>query len=68
MLGGPVHVPCIKITVFLGDIDGVLVIPAAVVDEVIESAESLREREDIVRSAQQEGGNIRALFEKYRVF
>ncbi len=52
----------------LGDIDGVLVIPAAVVDEVIESAESVREREDIVRNALQEGGNIRELFEKYRVF
>ncbi len=52
----------------LGDIDGILVIPAAAADEVIEKAESVREREDIVRKALSEGGNIRDLFETYRVF
>ena len=52
----------------LGDVDGVLVIPAAVVDQVIERAHSVREREDIVRAALDEGGSIRELFEKYRVF
>ena len=52
----------------LGDIDGVMVIPAAVIDAVIEEAESVREREDIVRGSLQDGGNIRELFEKYRVF
>jgi len=52
----------------LGDIDGVMVIPAAVIDAVIEEAESVREREDIVRQSLQEGGNIRELFEEYKVF
>lgn len=52
----------------LGDIDGVLVIPAAVVDRVILEAESVREREDIVRQSLQSGGDIRELFEKYQVF
>jgi 4-hydroxy-4-methyl-2-oxoglutarate aldolase len=52
----------------LGDVDGVLVIPAAVVDELIERAQTVREREDIVRAALDEGGSIRELFEKYRVF
>jgi 4-hydroxy-4-methyl-2-oxoglutarate aldolase len=52
----------------LGDIDGLLVIPAAIIDEVLERARSVREREDIVRAALDEGGSIRELFEKYRVF
>ena len=52
----------------LGDVDGILVLPAAVVDQVLEQAESIREREDIVRDALQDGGSIRDLFEKYRVF
>jgi regulator of RNase E activity RraA len=52
----------------LGDVDGVLVIPAAAVDRVIEQAHSVREREDIVRDALDEGGSIRELFEKYQVF
>ena len=51
----------------LGDIDGILVIPVVTVDEFIEKAESVREPEDIVRKALHEGGNIRDLFEKYRV-
>ncbi|MDP6787471.1 MAG: RraA family protein [Rhodospirillales bacterium] len=52
----------------LGDVDGILVLPAAVVDQVLEEAESIREREDIVRDSLQDGGSIRELFEKYRVF
>jgi len=52
----------------LGDVDGILVVPAAVVDQVVEQAHSVREREDIVRNALDEGGSIRDLFEKYRVF
>jgi 4-hydroxy-4-methyl-2-oxoglutarate aldolase len=51
----------------LGDVDGILVVPAAVVDQVVEQAHSVRD-EDIVRAALDEGGSIRALFEKYRVF
>ena len=51
----------------LGDVDGVLIIPAAVVDGVIDQALSVREREDIVRAALDRGGSIRELFEQYRV-
>jgi regulator of RNase E activity RraA len=52
----------------LGDLDGVLIIPAALVDRAIDQALSVREREDIVRDALDRGGSIRELFEKYRVF
>ena len=52
----------------LGDIDGILIVPAAIIDEVIEEAETTRDREDIVRQSLQSGGDIRELFEKYRVF
>jgi regulator of RNase E activity RraA len=52
----------------LGDIDGVLVIPRAIAAEVIGIAESVREKETIVRGQLQRGGNIRDLFDKYRVF
>jgi regulator of RNase E activity RraA len=52
----------------VGDIDGILIVPAGVVDEVIERAASVRSREDIVRQALDEGGSIRELFEQYRVF
>lgn len=52
----------------LGDIDGVLIIPAAAVDRVIDQALSVRERENIVRAALDEGGSIRELFEQYQVF
>jgi 4-hydroxy-4-methyl-2-oxoglutarate aldolase len=51
-----------------GDVDGVLVIPAAVIDEVLQRAESVRERENIVRDALKSGGNVRELFQKYQVF
>ncbi|MFQ5973994.1 MAG: RraA family protein [Alphaproteobacteria bacterium] len=52
----------------LGDVDGVLVVPATAIDEVLERAESVRERENIVRDALKSGGNIRELFQKYQVF
>lgn len=52
----------------LGDIDGVLVIPAAIVAQVVETASAVRDKETIVRGKLQSGGNIRELFEKYRVF
>jgi 4-hydroxy-4-methyl-2-oxoglutarate aldolase len=52
----------------LGDVDGILAIPAEAIDAVIERAVSVREREDIVRKALDEGGSIRQLFEQYRVF
>ena len=52
----------------LGDVDGVLVIPGCLLDQVIERALSVREREDLVRAALDEGKSIRELFERYRVF
>jgi regulator of RNase E activity RraA len=52
----------------LGDIDGVLVIPARAVDEVLERAESVGEREDIMRDGVQAGESLLELFEKHRVF
>jgi 4-hydroxy-4-methyl-2-oxoglutarate aldolase len=51
-----------------GDVDGVLVLPSATADEVIARAGSVREREDIVRRALDQGGSIRELFEQHRVF
>jgi 4-hydroxy-4-methyl-2-oxoglutarate aldolase len=51
-----------------GDIDGLLVIPEAALDEVIARALSVKEREDIVRAELKDGGSIRELFETYRVF
>jgi regulator of RNase E activity RraA len=52
----------------LGDIDGVLVLPAAVVEKVIATAEEVCRKETIVRGELQKGGSIRQLFDKYRVF
>lgn len=69
--GVPVRIGGVRIAPgdhLLGDVDGVLVIPAAAVDEVIARAASVQEREDIVRRALDEGGSIRELFEQHRVF
>jgi 4-hydroxy-4-methyl-2-oxoglutarate aldolase len=52
----------------LGDIDGVLVLPAAVVEKVVATAEEVCRKETIVRAELQKGGSIRQLFAKYRVF
>ena len=52
----------------LGDLDGVLVLPAAVVEKVIVTAEEVCRKETIVRDELQKGGSIRQLFDKYRVF
>ena len=67
----PIRVGGVPITpgdFILGDIDGILIIPGDLIDPVIEQAESVREREDMVRDSLKKGGNIRDLFEKYRVF
>jgi regulator of RNase E activity RraA len=64
-IGGAVVTPG---DVILGDIDGILVIPAAILGEVIEKAEPVPEREGIMPMAPHEGGNIPDLFERYRVF
>jgi len=52
----------------LGDMDGVLVLPVAVVEKVIAAAEEVCRKETIVRDELQKGGSIRQLFDKYRVF
>lgn len=52
----------------LGDIDGLLVIPAGALDDVIAKAREVKDKEDIVRASLKTGGNIRELFETYRVF
>ena len=52
----------------LGDLDGVLVLPAALVEKVIVTAEEVCRKEAIVRGELQKGGSIRTLFDKYRVF
>ena len=51
----------------LGDIDGVVCIPKNIIDEVIEKAEVVKTKEDIVRKELSSGKNIRDLFEKYTV-
>jgi regulator of RNase E activity RraA len=52
----------------LGDIDGVLIVPQKIVDDVVATAETVRDKETVVRGQLQSGGSIRELFEKYRVF
>jgi regulator of RNase E activity RraA len=69
--GAPIRLGGVAITpgdFIVGDVDGILIVPAGVIDEVIERAASVRSREDIVRQALDEGGSIRDLFEQYRVF
>ena len=51
-----------------GDIDGVVCIPKEIIDEVINEAEIVKGKEDIVRDELSAGKNIRDLFEKYKVF
>jgi regulator of RNase E activity RraA len=52
----------------LADIDGVLILPAAVAEKVVATAEGVCRKEAIVRVELQKGGSIRELFAKYRVF
>lgn len=53
---------------FLGDIDGPLIIPASVPDRVITTAGEISEEETVVRKSLQQAGEVRALFEQYKVF
>ncbi len=43
-------------------------IPKEIIDEVINQAEIVKDKEDIVRKELSLGKNIRDLFEKYKVF
>ena len=52
----------------LGDIDGLLIIPETALDDVLARALEVKDKEDIVRDSLKTGGNIRELFEQYRVF
>ena len=70
-IGKPIRIGGIPIAPgdwILGDIDGVLIIPAAALDDVVEKALSVKDREDIVRAELKRGGSIRELFETYKVF
>jgi 4-hydroxy-4-methyl-2-oxoglutarate aldolase len=70
-IGKPIRIGGILIAPgdwILGDIDGVLIIPAAALDDVVEKALSVKDREDIVRAELKRGGSIRELFEIYKVF
>lgn len=67
----PVRIGGVAITpgdFVLGDIDGILIVPAAAVDQVIATAEEVTVKESVVRDRLQHGGDIRSLFEEYRVF
>ncbi|TAK80657.1 MAG: RraA family protein [Betaproteobacteria bacterium] len=69
--GAPLRIGGVDITpgdYVLGDIDGVLVLPGAVVEKVVATAEEVCRKETIVRGELQKGGSIRELFAKYRVF
>ncbi len=69
--GTPLSIGGVDITpgdYVLGDIDGVLVLPAAIVEKVITTAEEVCRKETIVREELQKGGSIRTLFDTYRVF
>jgi 4-hydroxy-4-methyl-2-oxoglutarate aldolase len=69
--GAPMRVGAVDIAPgdwILGDIDGVLVLPAAVVEKVVTTTEEVCRKETIVREELQKGGSIRQLFDKYRVF
>ena len=52
----------------LGDIDGVMVIPGEIAEDVIVRAEDVTSKETVVRSGLQKGEKIEDLFEKYKVF
>jgi regulator of RNase E activity RraA len=69
--GAPVRIGGVDVApgdYVLGDIDGVLVLPAASAERVVASAEAVSGKETLVREALKEGGSIRQLFDKYRVF
>ena len=51
----------------LGDIDGVIVIPQKIIEDVITRTEEVASKETVVRSELQKGGKIEDLFEKYKV-
>ena len=52
----------------LADIDGVIVIPGEIIEDVITRAEDVTAKETVVRSGLQKGEKIDDLFEKYKVF
>jgi raffinose/stachyose/melibiose transport system substrate-binding protein len=53
--------------VVLGDLDGVVVVPASVAEAVVEAAEAKATAEDAVRSALREGLSAKEAFARYRV-
>ena len=57
---------CIRDRIF-GDVDGVLIIPKQVADEVIEKALEKAAGEKVVRKAIESGMTATAAFEKYGI-
>jgi regulator of RNase E activity RraA len=51
----------------LADIDGVIVIPQEIIEDVITRTEEVASKETVVRSGLQKGEKIEDLFEKYKV-
>lgn len=52
----------------LGDIDGIIVIPGEIIEDVITRAEEVTSKETVVRLGLQKGEKIEDLFERYKVF
>ncbi len=42
--------------------------PQAIIQEVVEQTVAVATKEDVVRASLQDSGNIRELFEEYKVF
>jgi len=49
-----------------GDVDGVIVIPIEILDEVVEKVRELSEKEALSRKAFQEGWSFKEVYEKYK--
>src|SRR5262245_58485189 len=69
--GTPIEIGGVSATpgdYILGDMDGILIIPQAIVAQVVATAEAVMDKETIVRRRLQTGDSIRELFETYKVF
>jgi len=70
-LGGPIRIGTVTVTegdYVLADRDGVVLIPKAIVGEVVEATEDVLRREDLVRKAILEGADPREAYLKHGKF